>query len=132
MLTAAEASDGRAVRNGSINSAEDRDVYSFVMPAGKTSATVTVWAAGISLLESRLTVRKSEGGVLGSDAVSSVFQNNGRVRLTGLTPGATYFVSVDALETSDFKVGDYRLDLDYRDPALLTPVTPANHDSANY
>ncbi|MFM7865463.1 MAG: hypothetical protein ACKPHU_14710, partial [Planctomycetaceae bacterium] len=53
-------------------------------------------------------------------------------RLTGLTPGATYFVSVDALEASDFKVGDYRLDLDYRDPALLTPVTPANHDSARY
>jgi hypothetical protein len=132
VLTAAEASADRAVRNGSINSAEDRDVYSFVMPAGKTSATVTIWAAGISLLESRLTVRKSEGGVLGSDAVSSVFQNNGRVRLTGLTPGATYFVSVDALERSDFKVGDYRLDLDYRDPALLTPVTPANHDSARH
>lgn len=132
VLTAAEAEAGRAVRNGSISSADDRDFYSFVMPAGKTSATVTVWAAGISLLESRLTVRKSEGGVLGSDAVSSVFQNNGRVQLTGLTPGATYFVSVDAIESSDFKVGDYRLDVDYRDPALLTPVTPANHDSASY
>lgn len=132
VLTAAEAAVGRAVRSGSLNTADDRDFYSFVMPAGKTSATVTVWASGISLLESRLTVRKEQGGVLGSDAVASVFQNNGRVQLTGLTPGATYVISVDSLENSSFRVGDYRLDLDYRDPAQLTPTTSANHDSAAY
>jgi hypothetical protein len=132
VLTAAESVAGRAVRSGSLNTAADRDFYSFVMPAGKTSASVTVWASGISLVESRLTVRKSKGGVLGSDAVASVFQNNGRVQLTGLTPGATYFISVDSLEESGFRVGDYRLDLDYRDPAQLTPITAANHDSAAY
>ena len=132
VLTAADAAVGRAVRSGSLNTADDRDFYSFVMPAGKTSATVTVWASGISLLESRLTVRKEQGGVLGSDAVASVFQNNGRVQLTGLTPGATYVISVDSLENSSFRVGDYRLDLDYRDPAQLTPTTSANHDSAAY
>jgi len=132
VLTAAESVAGRAVRNGSLNTAADRDFYSFVMPAGKTSASVTVWASGISLLESRLTVRKSEGGVLGSDAVASVFQNNGRVQLTGLTPGATYFISVDSLEDSGFRVGDYRLDLDYRDPAQLSPIGSADYDSAAY
>ncbi len=132
VLTTAEAAVGRAVRSGSLNTADDRDFYAFVMPAGKTSATVTVWASGISLLESRLTVRKEQGGVLGSDAVASVFQNNGRVQLTGLTPGATYVISVDSLENSSFRVGDYRLDLDYRDPAQLTPTTSANHDSAAY
>jgi hypothetical protein len=132
VLTAAEAAVGRAVRSGSLNTADDRDFYAFVMPAGKTSATVTVWASGISLLESRLTVRKEQGGVLGSDAVASVFQNNGRVQLTGLTPGATYVISVDSLENSSFRVGDYRLDLDYRDPAQLTPTTSANYDSAAY
>ncbi|MFO0533349.1 MAG: matrixin family metalloprotease [Planctomyces sp.] len=132
VLTAAEAAVGRAVRSGSLNTADDRDFYSFVMPAGKTSATVTVWASGISLLESRLTVRGQQGGVLGSDAVSGVFQNNGRVHLTGLTPGATYVISVDSLENSSFRVGDYRLDLDYRDPAQLTPTTSANYDSAAY
>ncbi|MFO0250566.1 MAG: matrixin family metalloprotease [Planctomyces sp.] len=132
VLTAAEAAVGRAVRSGSLNTADDRDFYSFVMPAGKTSATVTVWASGISLLESRLTVRGQQGGVLGSDAVSGVFQNNGRVHLTGLTPGAAYVISVDSLENSSFRVGDYRLDLDYRDPAQLTPTTSANYDSAAY
>lgn len=132
VLTAAESAVGRAVRSGSLNAADDRDFYSFVMPAEKTSATVTVWASGISLLESRLTVRGQQGGVLGSDAVASVFQNNGRVHLTGLTPGAAYVISVDSLENSSFRVGDYRLDLDYRDPAQLTPTTSANHDSAAY
>jgi len=132
VLTAAESVAGRAVRNGSLNTAADRDFYSFVMPAGKTSASVTVWASGISLLQSRLTVRKSEGGVLGSDAVGSVFQNNGRVQLTGLTPGATYFISVDSLQESSFRVGDYRLDLDYRDPAQLSPIGSANYGSAAY
>jgi len=50
VLTAAESVAGRAVRNGSLNTTADRDFYSFVMPAGKTSASVTVWASGISLL----------------------------------------------------------------------------------
>lgn len=132
VLTAAESAAGRAIRSGSLNTSDDRDFYSFVMPAGKTSATVTIWASGISLLESRLTVRKEQGGVLGSDAVASVFQNNGRVQLTGLTPGATYFIGVDSLEDSKFKVGDYRVDLDYREPAQLTPIVSGNHDSAAY
>ncbi|MFN5534767.1 MAG: matrixin family metalloprotease, partial [Planctomyces sp.] len=33
VLTAAEAAVGRAVRSGSLNTADDRDFYSFVMPA---------------------------------------------------------------------------------------------------
>ena len=132
IFSAAESAAGRAIRSGSLNTATDSDFYSFTVPANQTSATVTVWASGISLLESRLTVRKAQGGVLASDAVQSVFQNNGRVSLQGLIPGETYFIGVESQAGSDFRVGDYKVDVDYRAAGQLPSIIPQNHDAAKY
>ena len=132
IFSAAESAAGRAVRSGSLNTPADLDFYSFTVPANQTSATVTVWASGISLLESRLTVRKAQGGVLASDAVQSVFQNNGRVSLQGLNPGETYFIGVESQAGSDFRVGDYKIDVDYRAAGQLPSIIPQNHDAAKY
>jgi hypothetical protein len=122
----------RVVTRGSLNSASDADYYSFTVAPGKTSATITLWAAGISLLEGGIEVRKASGGLVGDSQAQSVFQNNARVTLTGLNAGETYSILVDHVKHTAFSVGDYELDIDYRDASQMVPSKAKNHDSGIY
>jgi len=122
----------RVVTRGSLNSPSDADYYSFTVAPGKTSATITLWAAGISLLEGSVKVRKASGGLVGYSQAQSVFQNNARVTLTGLLPGATYSIQVDSVKHTAFSVGDYELDIDYRNASQLAAVAAKRHDSGVY
>lgn len=122
----------RVVTRGSLNSASDADYYSFTVAPGKTSATITLWAAGISLLEGGIEVRKASGGLVGYSQAQSVFQNNARVTLTGLNAGETYSILVDNVKDTAFSVGDYELDIDYRDASQMALVKAKSHDSGVY
>ncbi len=122
----------RIVTRGSLNSASDVDYYSFTVAPGKTSATITLWASGISLLEGGIKVRKASGRLVGYSQSQSVFQNNARVTLTGLRPGATYSIQVDSVQNTAFSVGDYELDIDYRNASRMAPSKAKNHDTGIY
>ncbi|MEI7702277.1 MAG: hypothetical protein WCK86_20945, partial [Planctomycetia bacterium] len=122
----------RVVTRGSLNSASDADYYTFTVAPGKTSATITLWAAGISLLEGGIKIRKASSGLVGYSQAQSVFQNNARVTLTGLNAGETYSILVDNVKHTAFSVGDYELDIDYRNASQLAAVVAKSHDSGVY
>jgi hypothetical protein len=117
---------------GSLKTPSDVDVYSFKALPGKTSATVTLWTAGISLLDAEVEVRGANGGRLGLQRAESIFRNNVRVSLDSLTPGDTYYVTVRKNNNTAFSTGDYRIDLDFRSPSLLGSITPVPHDADPY
>ncbi|MFM7057558.1 MAG: matrixin family metalloprotease [Planctomycetota bacterium] len=117
---------------GSLKDSSDIDVYSFQTLPGKTSATVTLWAAGISLLDSEIEVRTSGGTRLDLQRAESIFRNNVRISLNQLAAGETYFVTVRKNNNTAFSVGDYRLDLDFRSPSQLASVIPVPHDADPY
>jgi hypothetical protein len=122
----------RVVTRGSLNTKTDVDYYTFTAMPGQTRATITLWAAGISLLEGGLEIRKASGGLVGYSQASSVFQNNVRVGLDGLNPGEQYTIRIDSVHGSDFVVGDYELDIDYRSASQIAPTVGKSHDSAVY
>jgi hypothetical protein len=93
---------------------------------------VTLWAAGISLLDSEVEVRTSSGARVDLQRAESVFRNNVRISLNQLTAGETYYVTVRKNNNTAFAVGDYRLDLDFRSPSQLSSVIPVPHDADPY
>lgn len=131
-LTTAEAEAGLAVRSGSLFSASDKDIYSFVAPAGVTQAAITLNVQGISLLESELDLRKECGGRLGKSYSRSVFDNDVRVVTTALVPGETYFIHIDSQRHSDFRSGDYQLEVNFRPESDWLPVNGRKHDAGRY
>jgi len=123
---------GRLQVSGSLVSQTDVDVYSFQPLAGRTSATVTLWAAGVSLLEGELEVRSRKRTRLGLGRAESIFRNNVRLSLNGLESGETYYVTVRRSNNTAFAVGDYRVDLDFRSADQLSSVIPRPHDADPY
>ena len=117
---------------GSLKDSNDVDVYSFQTLPGHSSATVTLWAAGISLLDSEVEVHRANGGRIDLQRAESIFRNNVRISLSQLSAGETYFVSVRKNNNTAFAVGDYRLDLDFRPTGQLASVIPAPHDADPY
>ncbi len=117
---------------GSLKDSDDVDVYSFQPLPGQTTATVTLWAAGISLLDSEVEVRASGGPRLDRQRAESIFRNNVRISLNQLIAGETYYVTVRKNNSTAFAVGDYQLDLDFRSPDQLSSVIPIPHDADPY
>ncbi|MGV2337897.1 MAG UNVERIFIED_CONTAM: hypothetical protein LVR18_28725 [Planctomycetaceae bacterium] len=117
---------------GSLKDSSDVDVYSFQTLPGHSSATITLWAAGISLLDAEVEVRGTRGGRIDLQRAESIFRNNVRISLSQLTAGETYFVSVRKNNNTAFSVGDYQLDLDFRSGGQLASVIPAPHDADPY
>lgn len=132
VFNSSSAAAARLEVPGSLKDASDVDVYSFQALPGRTSATVTLWAAGISLLDSEVEVRTSSGARLDLQRAESIFRNNVRVSLHQLAAGETYYVTVRKNNNTAFAVGDYRLDLDFRSPSQLSSVVPVPHDADPY
>jgi hypothetical protein len=95
-----------------LTTAADVDTFRLTAPAGRTSLDVRLKAAGLSLLVGRLTVTDAAGRVVASAAASGPVDNDVGLHLTGLTPGGTYFVRVDAARHDVFAVGGYELLVD--------------------
>ena len=117
---------------GSLKDSSDVDVYSFQTLPGHSSASITLWAAGISLLDAEVEVRNAHGGRIDLQRAESIFRNNVRISLSQLSAGETYFVSVRKNNNTAFSVGDYQLDLDFRPGSQLASVIPAPHDADPY
>jgi len=114
---------------GSLNTMSDVDFYRFRPLAGRDKINVRLWASGISLLKAKLEVLDSTGAKIGDVKADSIFENNLQLEVGSLNPNRDYFIRV-ARNTSDvFGIGDYRIDLDYRDPSLQPSIVPPVWDA---
>ena len=117
-----------AVR-GSLNSLMDVDFYRFRPVAGRDQVTVRLQSAGISLLKATLEVYDNLGNKISNVKADSIFDNNLQITLSSLQQGRDYFVRVARNSSDVFAVGDYRLELDYRDPSQQPSIVPPEHDA---
>jgi hypothetical protein len=117
-----------AVR-GSLNSLMDADFYRFRPVTGRDQVTVRLQAAGISLLKSTLEVYDNRGIKIADVKADSIFNNNLQITLSSLQQGRDYFVRVARSSNDVYAVGDYRLELDYRDPSQQPSIEPPEYDA---
>lgn len=115
--------------NGSLNSLTDVDFYRVTPLPGKEKVSIRLWASGISLLKANLEVLDRFGNKLADVKADSIFGNNLQLDIGSLQNHSSLFVRV-ARNTNDvFAIGDYRLDIDYRDSSLQPVLTPPPHDA---
>ncbi|QDT04056.1 Matrixin [Rubripirellula lacrimiformis] len=116
---------------GSIASANDVDHFRFSPVPGSNSVTIRLNAEGISLLESQIEVTLADGTVVAQSMAASVFENDHQVELTGLGVGSDLFVKVTAADSDSlYSIGDYVLELDYRDAAVQSQdIVPGDYQS---
>ena len=114
---------------GSLNTTGDVDFYQFTPLAGKEKVTVRLMASGISLVKAKLEVQDRAGRKIADVKTDSIFENNMQLEIGSLQNHSSLFVRV-ASNTSDvFGIGDYRIELDYRDPSLQPSIVPPPYDS---
>lgn len=114
---------------GSLDSQTDVDFYRFRALAGQEKVTVRLMASGVSLLKAKLEILDDRGQVISDAKVDSVFDNNLRLEVGSLIPGRNYFVRVSKNTGDVFAIGDYRVEIDYRDPSLQPSIVPPAHDA---
>ncbi|MEL6108964.1 MAG: matrixin family metalloprotease [Planctomycetota bacterium] len=126
-----DPSTGVLSTRGSLLNGSDDDFYKITPLEGQSSATLRLRASGISLLVGRLEVIDSSGTVVAEANADSVFDNDVSLQLSGLDQYDQLYVRVAASDSEDiYGIGDYELELDYRDDTAQAsdPVAGA-HDS---
>ena len=107
-------------QRGSLLDASDTDHYQFQPVSGQDSVVVRLNASGISLLKSKLQVMDSTGQILAEANAASVFDNNVELEVSGLSSHSELSIRVVAEDPTDvYSVGDYVIELDYRDPQTI-------------
>jgi hypothetical protein len=115
--------------NGSLNTMTDIDFYRISPLPGKEKVSIRLWASGISLVKATLEVQDRFGNKLADAKVDSVFENNLQLDIGSLKDHPSLFIRV-ARNTNDvFAIGDYRLDIDYRDSSQQPTLNPPAHDA---
>jgi hypothetical protein len=115
--------------NGSLNTMSDVDFYRLTPLAGKEKVSIRLWASGISLVKAKLEVLDRLGNKIADVKADSIFDNNLKLDIGSLQDHSTLFIRV-ARNTSDvFAIGDYRLDIDYREPHLQPKLVPLAYDA---
>jgi hypothetical protein len=109
---------GTRLTYGDLASTSDVDWYSFTGPSNG-SAVVELKAAGVSLLAGRLDVYNASMELVGSATATGPGQTL-TLSLTGLVPGATYYVLVEDAPGTAFAAGAYQLKVA---PSPTAPVT---------
>ncbi len=115
--------------SGSLNTRSDLDVYRFQPLRDQEKVSVRLWASGISLLKARLEVIDRFGKVLASAQADSIFDNNLQLDIGSLADHPLLYVRVSRNTNDVFAIGDYRLDIDYRDLSQQPSLVPPVHDA---
>ncbi len=113
---------GRFVAGADLTTAGDVDFFKF--KATTATATVTLQAKGLSLLQARVSVYDSAGKLVASGSAADLFNNDVTLRLTGLKAGGTYTVKVESATPDVFGVGGYRLTADTDGAGATVPLKP--------
>ncbi|QDT09317.1 matrixin family metalloprotease [Planctomycetes bacterium K23_9] len=101
---------------GSLASNTDVDHYEITPIAGRESVSVRLRAAGISLLNSRMEVVDENGNVLAQSASASVYDNDHSIEIENLGNYSKLYLRIAAADSDDiYSVGDYSIEVDYRD-----------------
>ncbi|HEY7329538.1 MAG TPA: matrixin family metalloprotease [Gemmataceae bacterium] len=103
-----------------ITTNQDADIYRISVP-DVTSLDVKLNVAGVSLLVPRLTVYDASGHTVASALAPDPLNNNLSLHLDHLTPGAVYYVKVEAGTGDVFGIGAYNLEIDPHSPDSITP-----------
>ena len=69
------------------------------------------------------------GNKIADAKADSIFENNLQLDIGSLQDHPTLFVRVSRNSNDVFGIGDYRLDIDYRDPSRQPSLTPPSHDA---
>lgn len=115
--------------NGSLNTMSDVDFYRLQPLAGKEKVSVRLWASGISLLKAKIEVLDRFGNVIADAKADSIFANNLQLDIGSLQDHSTLFIRVARNSNDVFGIGDYRLDIDYRNLSLQPSLVPPAHDA---
>lgn len=114
---------------GSLNTLGDTDFYRLQPLPGQEKVSVRLWASGISLLKAKIEVLDRFGNKIADAKADSIFENNLQLDIGSLQDHPTLFVRVSRNSNDVFGIGDYRLDIDYRDPSRQPSLTPPSHDA---
>lgn len=116
---------------GSLLAGDDVDYYKILPVSGSDTVTISVRAAGVSLLQSRLEILDASGQVLAQTSAASVFDNDNELTITGIANQAELYVRVSAVDPADvYSVGDYFVEIDYRDQVTrASDPRPGSYDS---
>ena len=117
------------VQKGSLTTSRDVDFYRFVPVANQEKVTIRLRANGISLLKSHLTVSDAQGRVLADAKADSIFDNDIELDIGSLKDHRQLFVRVAGNGSDVFTVGDYQLEIDYRNKALQPVSQPLIYDA---
>jgi hypothetical protein len=107
-------------------STSDVDWYAVTAPANTTGTlTVNVQSAGLSLLTPSLTVYAADQiTVLGTASVTGYQGGTATVTVTGVTPGAQYYLKVAGVDSTAFSTGRYALTLNFGNGAMPDAPIP--------
>ena len=122
---------GRVVGGGDLTTLSDIDYFKFsTQPTlGLTSVTVTLQAAGLSLVTPRVTVYNSAGQIVAQGVSTNPLNNDVSLNFTNAFFGGTYTVKVEGANDDVFGIGIYQLTVDTLNltvpvvSSLLSPVT---------
>jgi hypothetical protein len=117
------------VSNLDIPTTSDADYYTFTAPSNSAKTmTVTVQSTGLSLLTPKVTVYNYAHTSIGSKSFSlgsGAVQDGATLSLSvSITPGSTYFVAVQGVDSSAFSTGAYALTLNLGTGANPTVTLP--------
>lgn len=104
-----------------LTTAGDADVYKFTAGLLTNKVTISLKAAGLSLLTARVELLDSSGRVVATGAANDPLSNDVTVNFSGTRAGQTYYVRVTGATADEFSIGSYELDL--KQSSILTAVT---------
>ncbi|MDX1963437.1 MAG: matrixin family metalloprotease [Pirellulales bacterium] len=99
----------------------DVDFYQFTLPAGLNDYRVVLRTSNISLLQAQITVRDSQGNIVGQAAASSPTIGDLELYVANAQEGEVYSVSVAGAAGNAFDVGGYELAIGLEAQEALFP-----------
>lgn len=125
---------GTVVADADLTTSSDVDYYRFAAPLLGGTATVTLQAAGLSLLTSKVTIYNAFGTAIASSATLDPKSNDLTLKFaTGLL-GGTYYAKVEGANRDVFSTGEYRLTVSANTivvPLLSSLLAPATDGNTN-
>jgi hypothetical protein len=102
--------DGKFAGAADLQSLADVDYYAFAAPqTSDGSFSISIDAAGLSLLAPKLAVYNAAGTLLGSADVGGAYGTTARLSLSGVAAGEVLYVLADGATSDAFGMGAYRI-----------------------
>ncbi len=102
--------DGKYNASGDLQTLADVDYYAFAAPqTSNGSFTISIDAAGLSLLAPKVAVYNASGTLLGQANVGAAYGTTATVTLSGVAAGEVLYVMADGATGDAFGMGAYRI-----------------------